>query len=298
MFGYFRLPSSAYKPRQSPLPRLFVVLARAVLAVSAAFVSIGCDSNSTFLPPPPDGLRGSASEDSIDVPAPEALDGSASGARSVEMILDHRDPSEIDIVLTAARTQAGLDKIRLRPKVLGDADPPSQQVEFVREALARHPLALIVEPADPSDTRMAEVIRKARADGIPVVLLNRPLATTASNADAAKATGAALKESTAPAAAARPGPSGTPESAGFGSLVLVAPPSFAPSARQLVASAIRNATNARLDPKGGAVLLVNQFGDLFALERITAIRSASRTLESPASKKSASRNQPRPAQNC
>ena len=274
MFGYFRLPSSAYEPRQSALPRLFVVLAGAALAVSAAFVSIGCDSNSTFLPPPPDGLRGSASQDLIDLPAPEAPDGTASGARSVEMILDRRDPSEIDTVLTAARTQAGLDKVRLRPNVLGDADPPSKQVELVREAVARHPLALIVEPADPSDTRMAEAIQKAQADGIPVVLLNRPLATTASNAGAAKATDAARKESTAPAPAVRPGPSATPESAGSASLVLVAPPPFAPSARQLVASAIRNAKNAGLDPKGGAVLLVNEIGDLFSGERITAIRSA------------------------
>ena len=44
-----------------------VVLAGAVLAVSAAFFSIGCDSNSTFLPPPPDGLRGSASDELIDL---------------------------------------------------------------------------------------------------------------------------------------------------------------------------------------------------------------------------------------
>ena len=63
MFGYFRLPSSAFKPQQSPLSRLFVVLAGAALAVSAAIISIGCDSSSTFLPPPPDGLRGSAAED-------------------------------------------------------------------------------------------------------------------------------------------------------------------------------------------------------------------------------------------
>ena len=139
-------------------------------------------------------------------------------------------------VLTAARTQAGIDKVKLRSNVLRDADPPAQQVELVREAIARRPLALIVEPADPSDARMAEAVQKARTDGIPVVLLNRPLATTASNADNAKRTDAAGKGSTAPAAATRPGPSGTPESAGSASLVLVAPPPFTrvrPSARGL-----------------------------------------------------------------
>jgi ABC-type sugar transport system substrate-binding protein len=274
MFGYFQLPSSAYKPQRSLLLRLFAVLAGAALAVSTAFVSIGCDSNSTFLPPPPDGLRGSAAEDSIDVPVPDELEGTAAGARSVEMILDRRDPSEINSVLTAARTQAGLDKVRLRPQVLGDADPPSKQVELVREAVARHPLALIIEPADPSDTRMAEAIQKARAGGIPVVLLNRPLATKASNVDAVKTTDSARKESQAPAGAVATSPSGTPESAGSASLVLVAPPPFAPLARQLVASAIRNATNAQLDPKSGAVLLVNQTGDLFNGDRIAGIRSA------------------------
>jgi ABC-type sugar transport system substrate-binding protein len=266
MFGHFRLPSSACKPQQPALPRLVVVLSAAALAVSTSLISIGCDSNSTFLPPPPDGLRDSASVDSIDLPAASAIEGTASGARSIEMILDRRDPSEITGVLTAARTQAGIDKVRLRPKVLGDAEPPSQQVELVREALARHPLALILEPADPSDARLAEALQKAQADGIPVVLLNRPLA--------AKAADAPPKQSTAPKGAARPGPADTPESAGSSNLVLVAPPSFTQSARQLVASAIRNAKNARLDPQGGAVVLVNQIGDTFNQERATAIRNA------------------------
>ena len=46
------------------------------------------------------------------------------------------------------------------------------------------------------------------------------------------------------------------------------------------------------------MILVNQIGDLFASERTAAIRRALKEAESPAWKKSASRNQPRPAQNC
>ena len=175
------------------------------LAVSSAIMSIGCDSSSTFLPPPPEGLRGAASEDTIDVPVPPGLEGASAGARSVEMILDRRDSTEIDGVIAAARMQAGIDKVKLRPKVLGDTDPPAHQVELVREAIARQPLALIVEPADPTDIQMAEALQKARADGIPVVLVNRPLSTSVSSAGAIKATDTAGKEATASANAASPG---------------------------------------------------------------------------------------------
>jgi ABC-type sugar transport system substrate-binding protein len=273
MFGYFRLPSSANAPKFLGLSRMFVVPAGAVLAVSSAMMLIGCDSKGTFLPPPPDGLRGAVSEDTIDVPAP-GLEGASSGARSVEMILDHREPIEIDGVMAAARTQAGIDKVRLRAKVLGDADLPSHQVELVREAIARHPLALIVEPAEPCDTRMAEVLQKAQGDGIPVVLVNRPLAATSPNASAATATDDATKNSNVPTNATGPARSAMPESADSRLLVLVAPPSFTQSARQLVASTIRNAKNAHLDPHGGAVLLANKFVDPFTHERSIAIRNA------------------------
>src|SRR5262249_19778869 len=51
-------------------------------------------------------------------------------------------------------------------------------------------------------------------------------------------------------------------------------PSFTESARQLVASAIRNAKNAKLDPKGGAVIVNNPDADSFVKERIAAIESA------------------------
>jgi ABC-type sugar transport system substrate-binding protein len=274
MFGNFRLRSTANKPNRRRTPRLFMVLAGAAMAVLAAITSIGCDSGSTFLPPPPDGLRGAAAEDTINVPAPPGLDGASAGVRSVEMVLDRRDPTENDVVQSAARMQAGIDKVKLRATVLSDADLPAHQVELVREAIARQPLALIVELADPTDARMAEALQKASTDGIPVVLVNRPLALTGSSSAVPKPSDAAAKGSTTATNPASPGAQSTSKSAGARPFVLVAPPSFTSSARQLVASAIRNAKNAQLDPKGGAVIVINAVSDSFVHERIAAIRTA------------------------
>ncbi len=195
--------------------------------------------------------------------------------------------------------QAGLDKVRLKTTVLRDADLPSDQVALVRDAIARHPLALIVEPADPTDTQMAEALQKASAAGIPVVLVNRPMSTKGSAAAAAKAGDPVGKGSGASSAnAVSPGTPNTSSSGGARPLVLVTPPSFNPAARLLVASAIRNARNAKLDPKGGAVLLMN------AIRRLLqpgAHRGhshvSSRKTAWPPSRKSVSRSQPTSAQN-
>ena len=75
-----------------------------------------------------------ASEDTIDVPVPPGLDGASAGARSIEMILDRRDSTEIDGVIAAARVQAGMDKVKVRSKVLSDNEPPAHQVELVRRS--------------------------------------------------------------------------------------------------------------------------------------------------------------------
>ena len=95
--------------------------------------------------------------------------------------------------LTAARTQAGMDKIKLKSTVLGSKDRPAHQVDQVREAVARNPLALIVELVDVTDFHMAEIFQEARQSGIPVVLLYRPLAPSASSTAATKSTGKTAK---------------------------------------------------------------------------------------------------------
>jgi ABC-type sugar transport system substrate-binding protein len=276
MFSYFRLANSGEKPKRQTMDRRRVCLAGAVLAASAAIASIGCDS-STFLPPPPDGLRSAAPDDlssNANVPVPPGLEGAYAGARSVEIILDRRDPSEIEEVKTAVRTQAGIDKVKQRTAVLAEQDLPGQQVELVREAIARNALVLIVEPADPTDSRMAEVLQKAREDQIPVVLLNRPLTAPGSRAAASKGAESTAKGSAAAPPPASPGANPLLPFAGAKPLVLVTPPSFTASAHQLVALAIRNAKNARLDPKGGAIIVINTIGDPFLHERTEAIRDA------------------------
>ncbi len=271
MIGYFRLNATGSEPKSPVARRRFVLVAGVVLAVASTIMSIGCNSNSTFLPPPPEGLRGDGSEEVIDVPAPPGLEGVSAGASSVEMILDRRDSTEVDGLLAQTRTQAGIDKVKLRTKILGEKETPAQQVELVREAIARKPLALIVELADPTDTRMSDALQKARADGIPVVFINRLPSTSASTPGVTKATGTGSPEAAASTNAASQRPQ---ESSGVRPFVLVTPTSFTEPARRLVISAIRNAKNARLDPKGGAVIVVNSAGDPFIHDRTVAIRNA------------------------
>jgi ABC-type sugar transport system substrate-binding protein len=241
----------------------------AALFVAVAITASGCDSSSTFLPPPPDGLRGAAAEDSVsnvNVSVPPRLENAFTGARSVELIFDRREKNEIDVIDVTVRAQAGLEKVKFRTSYLGEKDPPTKQADLVREAVARNALALVIEPADPTDKKLAESIQNARNSGIPVVMLGRPLGEANSTAAATGSSGAA--------AAAKPAPSPTAASAGAKPLVVVAPPPFTESARQLVASAIRNAKNAKLDPKGGALIVNNPYADSFVKERIAAIQSA------------------------
>jgi ABC-type sugar transport system substrate-binding protein len=251
--------------------------ALATLAVSVAIMASGCDSSSTFLPPPPDGLRGSAAEESAsnaNIAVPPRLENTVAGARSVELLLDRRDPNDSEVIVAAARMQAGLDKVKIRPVFLGQKDSPARQVEQAREAVARNALALVIEPADPTDRKLAEVVQNARESGIPVVLVGRPLGAASSAEGTSKGALKIAKGSGDTATTAKSGASATLASTGTKPLVVIAPPPFAESARQLVASAIRNAKNAKLDPKGGAVIMSHPGIDSFVNERIAAIRSA------------------------
>ena len=253
--------------KHSPLPIAYGFLG--ALAVSALITATGCDSSSTFLPPPPDGLRNTAADESaasINVRVPPRLENAVAGARSIEAIFDRHDPAEIEPMNAMARTQAGVDKVKLRTSFLSESDRPAHQVDLVREAVARNALALVIEPADPADKQLAEAVQSARDNGIPVVLLGRPLGATKPSS--------AAKESAGSGTTAKPPASPTDALTGPKPMVLVAPPAFADSARQLVASAIRNAKNAKLDPKGGAVIVSNPIADPFVSERVDAFRSA------------------------
>jgi len=211
---------------------------------------IGCDSNS-FVPPRPDELRETGA--TVSVPLKDALPAPASveiaSARAVEIVLAPRDGDEAEVWKNAARTQSGHEKIKVKAVIAKPDEPKSTQIALVREAMARNPRVLIVEPADPADSALAQAVAETRAHGIPVVLLGKPL------------TGDNKAPATASAITAAP-------------LVLVAPPPFASSAREVVTATIRNAKAAELDPNGGALIVINTAGDQFTTERIAGIREA------------------------
>lgn len=249
------------------------------------WVLCGCSSDS-FVPPPPAELTNAglgAAPAKVAAPVPLDLPEAASAVKAIELILNRHDAEEAGILKSAARVQAGLDTVKLRLTVLGEnagsagtqAPTTAEQIELVRAAAARHPMALVVEPADPADSRLAQAVDEARRQGVPVVLVGQPLAGVEpdSGTHALKVT---AKGAGGPAVAEGPGAQSSTSTSAKGRLILVAPPPFARSAGQLVASALRNAKHGGLDPKGGAVLLIDTAADFFVEARALALRTALR----------------------
>jgi ABC-type sugar transport system substrate-binding protein len=234
-----------------------------MVAVAAAAASSGCGSGD-FLPPPPPELQGAIEAVPGSAAGPRLAAGAVplpvapAGIRSIEIILSgHLDIEETELQKAAARAQAGLDRARLRITVPGErprgpdnsTPTPTDQSRLVRDAVARHPQALIIDPADPADRELAQAVKEAGEAKVPVILLGQAL-SPAPNAQPANPNGSQANP------------------------IVVAPPPFTDSARQLVASAIRNAKNAKLKPEDGAVLLVNTAGDPFIPDRVAALRDA------------------------
>jgi ABC-type sugar transport system substrate-binding protein len=274
MRRWFRFPGRIKMLTDWNAVRSLGVPACGLLVMAAALASSGCDAAS-FVPPQPDELRGSggtAAGGDNATAAPASLEIAPAPARAIELVLDQRDPDEAEVSKSAARTQAGINNVKLKISILGTESPKAKQVELVREALAHHPRVLVVEPADPADPQLAQAIREAQGQGIPVVLLNRPLtglepARAITGETKAKSSASPPEPTPSPATRSTPGPSPAPQ-------VVVAAPPFASSAEQLVKSAIRNAEDAKLDPRAGAVVVVNTLGDPFIPERVLAIRNA------------------------
>jgi hypothetical protein len=216
--------------------------------LAAAVVASGCDSAS-FVPPRPAGLvgPGSGAPGSPAAPAAGVTGAPTAGARPIELIVGHREVDESEDLKAKARAQAGIDKARIRISVAGEKETPGRPADLVREASARHPMALVVEVTDPTDRELAQAIGEARAGGVPVVLVGHPLAAPS------------------PASSS---PSGEP--------ILVVPEAFPASARILVDAAINNARNAKLKIDGGAVLVINTAGDPLIDDRAQALRNALR----------------------
>ncbi len=228
-----------------------------------AVVSRGCDSAS-FVPARPTELGGSNAGSPVGPGAtahttsPSSASGSThSGARAIELITGPRNLADSEALKTTARAQAGRDKTRILIAVTGGTDSPGTEADLVRKAIARNPLALIVEPADPADSELAKSVIEARDRGLPVVVVGRPLA--GSHPVPAQASG-----------------SGKTAGPAVGPLVQVVPELFARSASPLVEAAIRNARNAKLSPAGGAILVINTAGDTLFEDRALALRAALR----------------------
>jgi hypothetical protein len=86
----------------------------------------GCDSRS-FVPPPPDEL---AQSDDATVtsalPGPPGAELEPASAKTLEVFLD-RCPSELaELLKSAARTQAGLNTVKLNITILGEHDLPAR----------------------------------------------------------------------------------------------------------------------------------------------------------------------------
>jgi ABC-type sugar transport system substrate-binding protein len=247
-----------------------------VFLLVAVWPAVGCDSAS-FAPPPPDDLRvdggGPQSKFFTPPPSSEILGPPRTGSRAVALVLARHELDDGDILRSSARIQAGYDKVRLDITMLASDDLPAQQAALVRDAVMRSPVALILEPADTEDKHLAQAVIEAQQAGVPVVFLNRSLSTAAIEA-ATSAGAGATTEKTAKAVSSDHGESASRSPQAPKPPILVGAPSFNASAEQLVASAMRNAKNAKLDPKRGAILVINTISDAFASDRIAAIRRA------------------------
>jgi ABC-type sugar transport system substrate-binding protein len=251
-------------------------LAGMAILVLLTWPASGCDSAS-FAPPAPDepeSALGSAPPKFFTPPAPsDVLLPPRAGAKAIALVLARHDPDDAELLKAAARTQAGYDRVKLDITMLGDQDLPAQQAGLVHEALARNPLALILEPADKEDKRLAQAVSEAQRQGVPVLLLHRSLSAAPVGSQASGGDGATTSAS--PSQAAADHSAAAPRSAQTSKPpILVGVPSFGSSAKLLVESAIRNAKNGGLDPKRGAILVVNTVSDAFADDRTSAIREA------------------------
>jgi ABC-type sugar transport system substrate-binding protein len=244
MRRWFRFPGRMKKSTSSIAVRLRGELARAAVVIVAAWASFGCDSFS-FVPPQPEELRAARSATPVAAPT-----------RSIDFVLGAHGPDEAELWKSSARAQAGLDKVKL--KVVGPAEPPVTQAELVREALAHDPRVLVIESTGVEDPALLRAIEQAQSQGIPIVLVGRPLAGDQS---AARALGEPKTISIASPGHQAP-------------IISVVPQPFSVSAKQLVSAAIRNAHYSGLEPGKTAIIVVNTTGDSFVPERALAIKDA------------------------
>ncbi|MDG3008012.1 sugar ABC transporter substrate-binding protein [Paludisphaera mucosa] len=163
------------------------------------------------------------------------------GLKSLELVPAPKAPYELEVARAAARIQAGLETVLVRTAETPADAPAGRQAELVREAIRRDPPAVIIEVPGQPDAELARAAGEARAKGILVVALGRPLGESAG---------------------------------GPGREIVVAPKPFGESAARIVQVAARNAVTGKTDPKAGAVILVHEPSDPLVGDRVAALKEA------------------------
>ena len=163
---------------------------------------------------------------------------SAAPAKTVYMVLTGPPDAEMEILGKAAQREALDHRAIFRLAGPGPGEPTSKQAAAIRKAIEDGTDALIVVPNDEPSTPIA--LEEARDKGIPVVLLGRAI----------------------------------PPVPGKPPYILVKPEPFAETARRLVETAQADAVKNQRPGDGEAILFSPKAGDVFAAERLAALKAA------------------------
>jgi ABC-type sugar transport system substrate-binding protein len=120
----------------------------------------------------------------------------------------------------------------------GPTDPPAQQAEVVRKAMAEGATALIVYPGEAPE--LPKALAEAESKGVPVVLIDKPLAA--------------------------------PE--GAKPFTVVEPEPFGSTAKQIVAATIDDLKRASRPVDGTAIVLADKVADQTSARRVEALKAA------------------------
>jgi ABC-type sugar transport system substrate-binding protein len=222
------------KPLAPPRPAPKAASGLALLALGSLLS--GCEGASGLAPPPPPTPSTATSDSGIGASKP-------SGVLRLVMILPGDQRPEYDVWTQVGRAAAGKSRAIFEATAPSPVDPPSRQVELVREAARKKPSCLIVVAADPE--AMAPALAEVRDQGTPVVLLARPVAVE-----------------------------GAP-------LPLVTRGPYAAAAKELVAAVRKDALVVGFPPDAEALVLVDARGGKDSAKRAAALLEAAKAAEVP-----------------
>ena len=222
------------------------------LLLAACQLIAGCSSDA-FMPSRPAELTGPVAAATTTPAATPKQGVPVVGARAIELIAAPRAGVESEVMKNSARSQAGMDKVRLQIAIAGENSTPGTQADLVRKAIARNPLAIIVEPSAPADTDLSRAVAEASDRGIIVVLVARSFVVKMP--EEGKSAGTSPSRRT---------------------IIRVVNEPFTTAARALVSAAVNNARNAKLAVDGGAVILIDEASDPQVEDRARALAAALR----------------------